>query len=99
MRANWYDRGLSEPPLHRQSADERQHRIDRGRRQAGEAAELGHGPDYGLDLRRTPALEVLQHRRLVLADRAAAGDALVDVEREAHAERLPDCLSLDHHCP
>ena len=58
-------------------------RVDRRRRRAGQPPKLLHRGDERVDLHRPAALEVLQHRGLVRADRAGAVDAPVDVDREA----------------
>ncbi len=63
---------------------------------AGQVAEFGDGRHHRVDFHRPAALEVLQHRGLVLADLAAAFYAAVDVDGEADAERLPDALRLEH---
>ena len=57
------------PRQPRPLADQRQHDVDRRRRRAGQPAELLHRGDQRVDLHRPAALEVLQHRGLVRADR------------------------------
>ena len=52
--------------------DEGEDRVDRRRRHADQPAQLGDGADQRLDLDGPAALEVLQHRRLVLAAAASA---------------------------
>ena len=41
--------------------------------------------------------DILQHRRLVRADRFSTGDALVDGDAEGDAELLRDVLGFLHH--
>jgi len=41
-------------------------------------AQFDDGPNDGLELHRTAGLEILQHRRLVLADLLGARHALID---------------------
>jgi hypothetical protein len=85
----------------RQRCDRR--RSDRSRRVvrpvgagqgARDAAEFDHRTDQRLEFERAAVLDVLQHRGLVRAHGLGAGDALVERDLEAHAQRLGDRLRL-----
>ena len=69
--------------------DQRQHRVERRRRDAGHTAKLLDDRNQRVDLHRPVALEVLQHRRLVGAHLPCPVDAAFDVDAEMHAERSP----------
>ena len=55
------------------------------------------GADERIGFDGAPGLDVLKHRSLVPADRLGPGDALVDRQPKARAERLADRLRLRHH--
>src|SRR5882757_10846357 len=79
-----------------QTPHQRQHAVDGRCRLARQTAKLLDGGDERIDLHRATAFEVLQHRRLVLADIAGALDAAVDRDRKAHAEALTNRLRFQH---
>jgi hypothetical protein len=71
--------------------------VDMGRGRLREPAQLDHRADQGVQLQRPAVLDVLEHRRLVLADPLGARDAALERHAEAGAELLADRLGLGHH--
>jgi hypothetical protein len=72
-------------------------RVDVGRRDPREPAQLDHGADQGVELQRPAVLHVLEHGRLVLADPLGPGDSPLERHPEVGAEFFADCLRLGHH--
>src|SRR5215831_13166968 len=71
--------------------------VDVRRGRLGQSSELDDGAHERVDLERAAGFDVLQHRRLVLADLLGAGNALVDADAERNAELVRDGLCFAHH--
>ena len=78
-------------------AREREDRVAIGRLHADQLAQLDHRGQKRIQLDRPTALQILQHRGLVRADRVRPVDALLDIDGELDAQLLADLLALGHH--
>src|SRR6516162_2312640 len=65
---------------------QREDAIDGGRGKLNHASELRHRTDDGVELDRPVALEVLQHRGLVIADGSRAVDPALDIDGHGDPE-------------
>src|SRR5688572_25187057 len=79
--------------------DEREHGVNRRRRDAQDPPDLLDHRYQRVDFHRPAALQILHHRGLMRADSTGAVDAPLDIDAEMDTQPFCDRLGLQHDLP
>ena len=77
--------------------DQTEHGVDKGRVDADQPAHFLHRREQRVDLQRTAAFQILQHRGAMRTDARGAIDAVVDVDAERRTKSVAIFFASSHH--